>query len=275
MTIDRMDLDGFGSPIALAARIHELLPDLPLPVPLKSLCEQLDVTSIKPLTTDAFEAALITDEHKAEGAIVYARGRSTARTRFSIAHELGHFLIPSHRPAADGPTHCTLDNLRMIDAREKDEQRQVEAEANRFAAHLLMPPKRLRTEILKSDTTLQAIVALSERFGVSKEAMARMWVAQHPEPVAIIISRYNRIERYYRGDDFPWLATNPGAAVPTGSTADGLALAVGSYSEIDEIEPDVWIGDRAARNVLALDEQVLAQQSGFAMILLIADLDDE
>ena len=38
LAIDRMDLDGVASPAGLAARIHELIPDLPLPVPVKALC---------------------------------------------------------------------------------------------------------------------------------------------------------------------------------------------------------------------------------------------
>ncbi|WP_379548304.1 ImmA/IrrE family metallo-endopeptidase [Qipengyuania sp. DSG2-2] len=275
MNIDRMDLDGVGSPTGLAARIHELLPDLPLPVPLEELCKRLDITSISELGTEAFEAALITDEHKSQGAILHARGRHAARTRFSIAHELGHFLIPSHRPMPSELAGCSDEHLRQADSKTKNKRRRIEAEANRFAAHLLMPPKRVRLEILKSNDDLQAIVAMASRFGVSKEAMARCWVEQHSEPVAIVMTRHSNIARYYRSSGFPWLARRFGEPVPDDSIAADAMDGPGRYSEIEEIEPDVWMDENDTGPIASLTEQVLSQRGGYSMVLLIAELDEE
>ena len=270
-----MDLDGVGSPAGLAARIHELLPDLDLPVSLEELCKQLDISAITELETDGFEAALLTDEHKSSGAILHARGRHPARTRFSIAHELGHFLIPSHRPSTSNSMQCSLDHLLTSDAKAKDKRRRIEAEANRFAAHLLMPPAMVRKAILGSDTNLQAIATMADMFGVSKEAMARTWVEQHPDPVAIVIAQHGRIARYYRGEDFPWIACARGETLPDGSNALDLDVTPGRYSELEEIEPDTWLGERDAQRALALDEQVLGQSSGYRMILLVGELDED
>lgn len=100
MTISRLDLDGAGSPSALVTRILQLEPNLPIPVPVEELCGQLDISSITDLETDGFEAALVTDDCKSQGAILVAKDRSRQRRRFSIAHELGHFLIPAHMPPA-------------------------------------------------------------------------------------------------------------------------------------------------------------------------------
>ncbi|MET0181006.1 MAG: ImmA/IrrE family metallo-endopeptidase [Novosphingobium sp.] len=63
------------------------------------------------LDTDGFEAALVTDPCKASGDILIASGRSSGRRRFSIAHELGHFLIPIHVPSADRCRLCSTDDL--------------------------------------------------------------------------------------------------------------------------------------------------------------------
>jgi Zn-dependent peptidase ImmA (M78 family) len=138
----------------VAAKIHELLPELPLAVPLEPLCRQLDIASIERIETDAFEAALVMDELKAKGGILLAAGRRPERSRFSIAHELGHFLIPSHRPEPGGPFECSLGDLQQSDTHSHDRRRRIEAEANRFAAHLLMPPKRVRTMIGRSGSDL-------------------------------------------------------------------------------------------------------------------------
>lgn len=138
MKIDRLDLDGVGSPVALAARIHELFPDMPSVIPLEELRTKLDIASIEEIVTVGFEAALVMDEHKASGAILLASGRSPQRYRFSIAHELGHFLIPSHRPHPGQPFQCSLFDLHSLDPRDRDRRRRIEAEANRFAARLLI-----------------------------------------------------------------------------------------------------------------------------------------
>jgi len=102
LNITRLDLDGAALPSALVTRILELEPGLTLPIPIEALCRQFDIIDIGDLETDGFEAALLTDVHKASRAILVAQGRSHHRRRFSIAHELGHFVIPTHLPPAGG-----------------------------------------------------------------------------------------------------------------------------------------------------------------------------
>lgn len=269
-----MDLDGVGSPAALAARIHELLPELPQNVPLELLCSHLDIASIKEIETSGFEAALVMDALKASGAILVAAGRWPERKRFSIAHELGHFLIPSHKPDSDRPFQCSLDDLHLADPMSRDRHRRIEAEANRFAAGLLMPPAKIRSLSRQADVNLQSIIAMARGFGVSKEAMARSWIGEQSEPVAIIVARNGKIERQYRHEDFPWLPRGKGGPLPMHSLALETALP-GSYSDVEEIEPDTWLTDRDADRALLMTEQVLGQRNGYAMILLRAEMDEE
>ena len=143
MTVSRIDLDGLGSPADIAARIHELDPDLPLAFSIEELCRQLDIVGIELTETTAYEAALIMDANKASGAILLARGSDPRRRRFSIGHELGHFLIPTHVPREGECFNCSPADLRLADTRETNRHRRIEAEANRFAAQLLMPPARI------------------------------------------------------------------------------------------------------------------------------------
>lgn len=172
MTLDRIELDGFGAPARLAARIHELAPDLPLDFDIKALCRQLDIHQIKEIDTSAYEAAIIMDEYKADGSILLARSSSAKRKRFSIGHELGHFLLPTHLPHSGGFS-CSHGDLKSQDAKSKDRQARVEAEANRFAAHLLMPPRKIRASLSAPQPDLEEVRRLCDAFFVSKEAMAR------------------------------------------------------------------------------------------------------
>lgn len=274
MRIGRLDLDGLGSPAALAAKIHELEPRLSSRVPIEDLCLQFDIQSIGELETDGFEAAIIMDELKASGAILVAKGRSDERRRYSIAHELGHFLIPAHRPSSGTAFECSLSDLHLLDPKDRDRRRRVEAEANRFAAHLLMPPGEVRARVRQTDATLESIVAMARAFGVSKEAMARSWVDANREPVAIVVAHRGRILRRYRNEYFPWLPDGAGR-LPADSLAAGLKPAPGIFSQVEEVDPTVWFSEREAKRALSMREQVLGQRDGYALVLLQAEFDED
>jgi Zn-dependent peptidase ImmA (M78 family) len=83
---------------------------------------------------------------------------ATVRQRFTIAHEIGHFLLkhdPSHR---DGPEQFSVEN--------KDPR---EIAANRFAAELLMPADAIR--LLVFEKGISDLVKLATKANVSQVAM--------------------------------------------------------------------------------------------------------
>src|SRR5690606_25263403 len=139
-----IELDGVGSPSALAARIHALDPELPLNFSIEHLCRRLDIQDIEDSPVSSFAAMLLMHPDRAWGSIVVAQGTSPPRRRFSIGHELGHFLINSHRPRDGLQFACSHADLRLENTREANRARKMEAEANLFAARLLMPPARIR-----------------------------------------------------------------------------------------------------------------------------------
>lgn len=268
MTFSRLDLDGLGSPSALAARIYELAPDLTPDFDIADLCRQLDIVSITETPTSAYEAALVMDEHKASGAILLAEGRSAERRRFSIGHELGHFLIPTHMPRAGEPMTCALADFHHTDAKAHDRHKRIEAEANRFAAALLMPPQRIRRAMTSREPDLAEIVRLAREFAVSKEAMARGYVAASRADIAVLVVQHRRLLRVYRSAEFPWIEVQVGQSVPPDSLAvDGIHLP-GTLTTIEECEPEIWLGSSATASVEVMTEQVLGQAKGYALILL-------
>ena len=272
MTFSRIDLDGVGSPAAIAERIYELDSTLPLTVPLDSLCSQLDIHSITDVDTEAFEAALLMDVNKAEGSILLARRRSPQRRRFSLAHELGHWLIPTHRPDAGQRFECQLDDLHCVDQKDQNRRRRIEAEANRFASALLMPPRRVRSQMGRAPG-LQDIIDLAGQFAVSKEAMARAYVDASREPIAVLILHRGSVTRVYRNADFPWIDVRNGQRVPADSAAS-VAPPAGTMSEPEECDPEIWLSERDCRRTERLVEQVLGQAHDYAMVLLQAELTD-
>jgi Zn-dependent peptidase ImmA (M78 family) len=91
------------------------------------------------------------------------------RRHFTIAHELGHFLL-----GHNGDLFVDKGQIIYRDSRSKEGTLLQEREANRFAAELLMPEEMLIDEIVKNDYDLDdslEVQGLSEKFGVSTQAM--------------------------------------------------------------------------------------------------------
>ena len=275
MSLDRLELDGLGSPAQIARRIHQLAPQLTANFAIEDVCRQLGIGSIEDRPVTSFEAALIMDANKAFGSIVLAQGRRPERRRFSIAHELGHFLIPTHMPEPGAGFSCTLDDLRTADPGKHDRRLRVETEANRFAANLLMPPVRIRSSLTSRNPDLAEVVRLANEFGVSREAMARGYIDAHRQTLAVVILHAGRIDRIYRSEAFPWIEPRRGRPVPEDSIASDSGLVPGQISEMEECDPETWLGEFGARKVETLNEQVLAQAGGWATVLLHAELSDD
>jgi Zn-dependent peptidase ImmA (M78 family) len=83
------------------------------------------------------------------------------RRRFTVAHELGHWVCQAGR-GNPAPVFCRPQDL------EDAADRALEREANVFAAELLMPEPALREE----HDRLGAGEQLARRFGVSELALA-------------------------------------------------------------------------------------------------------
>ena len=103
-------------------------------------------------------------KHKKDGgdsgyAIYVNADHSTNRRRFTIAHELGHYVLHKNL-IGDGLLDDALYRSGLSNL--------IESEANRFAADILMPKAMVRAAIAKEDS----IERLAEQFEVSPQAMA-------------------------------------------------------------------------------------------------------
>ncbi len=90
------------------------------------------------------------------------------RKRFTIAHELGHYILHSDKPLfIDKKPKVMFRNSASSSGEELQER-----EANHFAAALLMPTKLIREEIINIvDEDINPIEYLAKKFKVSEQAM--------------------------------------------------------------------------------------------------------
>ena len=268
MPISRKDLTGASSPEALVKRILQAEPNLSVPVPIQELCARLGILKIEDLDTDEFEGGLVTDANRSEGTIQAKRG-GEPRRRFTIAHELGHFLLAHHIPDQPGRFLCKKSDLLRLTAKAGDQRQRREVEANRFAALVLMPPHLLRQAMAAfREPDLEHVLMLARDFAVGKEPAARAYVQYHLERIAIVVAGNGRVQRCYRSLSFPAIICAVGSPVPTGSLFHSSPHRPNIVSDTAACSPDAWIDVRRDLHAPSLSEQVYLQQSGFALILL-------
>lgn len=139
------------------------------PIDVEGLAIRLGVRVLrKPLEADV------------SGILVMGAGQATIvvnidhhphRQRFSIAHELAHYVL--HRDGATVFVDSTLTFYR--DQRSSDGVYAQEIEANAFAAALLMPEPLVRRCIAEEQLDFHdelAAARLAARLGVSQQALA-------------------------------------------------------------------------------------------------------
>ena len=91
--------------------------------------------------------------------IALREGDSEKRKRFTIAHELGHFCIPSHR---DRAALCVAPDLSQDGS-----NKLAEREASEFAAELLMPRRVIESIVATGSIDIARALTISARFNVS------------------------------------------------------------------------------------------------------------
>ncbi|MCW5752138.1 MAG: ImmA/IrrE family metallo-endopeptidase [Alphaproteobacteria bacterium] len=263
LELDRVEVEAVGGdPAGLAAAIHDQLPDLSGAVPVHAIARALDIEEIREESLTSFEACLLTDPHKSRGAILVNRDSSVERRRYSIAHELGHFLNERHRPTADEGFRCSLDDLR--ESQSIDRYRQQEAEANRFAIELLAPAHLVRPH-LGREPDLAQVLAMAQALILSREAAARRYVARQGTAIAIVFSRAGLIRYVEKSAGFPHLRIWAGCRLPELPKARRSFFNITAQHETD---PAAWLSAPRQSTLLC---QTLYQAEGHAMTLLRLD----
>lgn len=153
-------------------KTSEILRELKItqtPIPIREIARQIGLT-IRPYDWgDDVSGVLVIDQGK--GTIGYDPTESSVRQRFTIAHELGHFILHGTKDElfVDKEFKVMFRNQRSSTGELKREQ-----EANAFAASILMPVDLLVTEIENHAydmTDESAIKKLAKIFDVSQLAM--------------------------------------------------------------------------------------------------------
>ncbi|MBF0141775.1 MAG: ImmA/IrrE family metallo-endopeptidase [Magnetococcales bacterium] len=109
---------------------------------------------------------------------------SEGRIRFTLAHELGHYLL--HRNSAtEGIIVCDKKSVTFSDPEHKNKER----EADQFATNLLMPLDDFRRQINARDCpTIEHFSMCADRYGVSLIAAIIRWLEYTERRAVMVVS---------------------------------------------------------------------------------------
>ena len=143
---------------------------LRIPVPVELVAHRLSLVVEPSMLGEDVSGVLVVGD--GSGTIGVNQAHPPVRQRFTVAHEIGHYVM--HRASSDlfidkGYTAVFRDTKSSTGAE------RAEIQANHFAAALLMPAELLLPEIRRSGFDLadeDALGTLAEKFQVSTQSMS-------------------------------------------------------------------------------------------------------
>jgi hypothetical protein len=170
---------------------------------------------------DSFDGML---RHKANRFSLFCNldrveAKRSRRARFTIAHELGHYFIASHRNALKSglaPHHRSFC--------EYESKIFVEQQADCFASNLLLPRDSFIKRAKACSPGLGGVLSLSDHFDTSVTATAIRYAALGVAPCIVIKWNTNRF-------GWKWLAEDAFAAGYRKTIEDKAAVVPGSATD--------------------------------------------
>lgn len=270
--LDLIEFADLTEPSSIVQELVKQIPGIEPPIPLEAIAEALGIHEIQYKHFDGFEGALVADQYKTEGVILinnsYTGRGGQCRQRYSLGHELGHFILPKH-------SHEMACSVRDIGGTSKEN---IEQEADEFSSLILMPEALFGKETsFKEKPSLPAILELAIRYNVSVEACANRYVVRHPKPAMLIYYKDKKMKYFKSNHLFPfYFKEKPGGGVP--APANSLTNSVGHHNtnrfHKTSTDSHIWLSDNATFHLpKQLTEGVLVQENGFSMTLLTFETD--
>lgn len=245
-----------------AAYARALLRELPgEPGNLFRLAPPLGL-EIREVTADGFDGALIRAHQVPLGAIVIRKSiREAGRKNFTLAHEIGHFLLPGHDQTELICTKADVGNW-------GEGSKEIEREADEFAAELLMPSPLVQRIIRSDEPSLQLIEKIARRFHTSLSAAAWRYCDLAQEKCAIVWSTDEQIDWSKRSETFAF-------SVPRGAPLQKNTLAARAFAGLpipkqpQEVPANGWMSANDLAENAKLCEQSRALPAYGSVISLL------
>lgn len=241
--------------------LRQMLPETPYGKGVR------EIKAPVPLNIGGFEGSLVRNPHDpAEWGILYREHATPERSRFTIAHELGHFIL--HRALQD---RFECDNGGVTSG--QFDGRNIEREANEFASNLLMPMDLLRRLLGdQRKVTLHLLSDIARTFEVSFEALCLRFIEATDQRAILIhwdqgFLKYQRPSRNARMTRARVRQTDSAQEPFAGTLA--ADVSVDQCFDGAECSAAIWCAEEAAHMKLREFKHTYADRDRVITLLLL------
>ncbi|MGI8544126.1 MAG: ImmA/IrrE family metallo-endopeptidase [Aridibacter sp.] len=205
---------------------------------------------VKEVDSDDWEGALLRTPNKLKGIVAVKRSiRETGRKNFTIAHEIGHFILPGH-----GTSECFCTAV-DINSWQTHIAQTHELAANQFASELLLPTRQINEILQKKSLTLSLIIDLSIQFDTSLTATAIKCIEITNEPCALVWSVNRKVKWASRSENFSYFVTSDGQLGDDSIAGRLFQNHVEKHLE-GEISIDVWANNSSDKDATIWEDSL-------------------
>ena len=158
---------------------------------------------------------------------------SVGRKRFTIAHEIGHYLLPGHDEYG---SICETGDIERWNRTANSRER----EADDFAAELLIPTAVVRARLARSKPSLEVIDTIASDCKASLAASAWKYCDLTSEQCSIVWSEGGRVSWSRRSSEFPFFIRK-GQAIEQDSFASNCFRGERVPYVPEPVPADAWI----------------------------------
>lgn len=162
------------------------------------------------------------------------------RKRFSIAHELGHFVL-NHR--------LSLQQICSEEDMMNWYQRSEETEANFFAGELILPEKLIKKRCDVAEVDFREIKQIAQEFRASLTATAIRFVRFCPEKCAVVFSKDGKVKWFFGSENW-WPFISIGSNLDERTAAFDFFKGNILSDEPIEVDADAWVEDEALDEIV-------------------------
>ena len=246
---------------------------------LSFVCREIGLR-VREVESVGFDGTLVRSRSTRKGVIgVRISIAEEGRKRFTIAHEIGHFVIPQHqflknvcRESVIASYRSTLNKAEIeanhFAATGAGDEGEISprAVANHFAAELLLPAPAMR-ERFRREPSVADISQIAQEFETSLSATALRFVDLTDAAVALLWLQEGR-SWVRRSDSFRYFL--PLEELPSaGSMAGKLLAGASSANDFEAVEAGLWLGRRDAERVGSLLEHSISLPNYGAVLTML------
>ena len=226
---------------------------------LDQLAAQLGLTIVE-VDSQSFEGALLRSSRDLSGRILVRRGiRESGRRRFTVAHEIGHYILHVDQQIPCSP--------RVIEGW-REGQPTPEREADTFASELLLPTTETVQCVNRRWPSMEVVADVAEHFGTSLMAAGRKFCDVASQACAVVWSSQRKIRWFHGSPTFAHF-------IEVGKEIDFDSVAYRAYeskplpSEMEEVPAEAWIKSSWLKEDAVISEQTVPMPSYDGCLSLI------